>query len=286
MNSPNDGNPLKKYFRTPKNYVGLPSKGKFYPPGALEHSPTNEYAVYAMTAKDELTLKTPDALLNGESTVQVIKSCIPSIKDPWKMPNMDLDAVLIAIRLATYGENMEITTRIPVINEDRTFVIDLRTLLDNLNSFEFDTYIQINDDITVEIRPLTYKEFTSNAQQTFEEQKILRLVDDASISEDKKLEAFQNSFKNLTNITLNLVLTSIVCIDTPEGKVTNRKHIAEFFENADRSFFNRVLKHIEAIREKTSIKPLKVKMTEEDIEKGAPEDFEVPITFDQSNFFA
>jgi hypothetical protein len=35
-----------------------------------------------MTAKDELMFKTPDALLNGQSTVEVVKSCIPAIQDP------------------------------------------------------------------------------------------------------------------------------------------------------------------------------------------------------------
>jgi hypothetical protein len=278
-------NPLTKYFRTPKNYVRLPSRGKFYSPGSIKLSETNEYAVYPMTAKDELILKTPDALLNGESTVQVIKSCVPEITNPWDMPSIDLDAILIAIRLATYGENMEIKYNVPGINEERVFVLDLRTLLDQFIGVTFDQYIEIDDYITVEVRPLSYKEFTQNAQQTFEEQRILRLVNDNTISEDKKVEAFQQSFKKLTTITLNLVLNSIVCIDTPEGKVTNRKHISEFLENADRTVFNKILKHLESIKEKTTIKPIKVTMPTEDIERGAPETFEIPILFDQSNFF-
>jgi hypothetical protein len=67
-------NPLANWFRQPKIYVNLPSKGKFYPAGSLDHSSTEEYAVYAMTAKDELMFKTPDAMISGQSTVEVIKS--------------------------------------------------------------------------------------------------------------------------------------------------------------------------------------------------------------------
>ena len=33
------------------------------------------------------------------------------------------------------------------------------------------------------------------------------------------------------------------------------------------------------------MKPIKVKATEEQIKKGVPATFEVPITFDNSNFF-
>jgi len=66
-------NPLKKYFRQPKIYISLPSQGKFYPDGSIEMTENGELPVYSMTAKDEMIIKTPDALLNGSSTVEVIQ---------------------------------------------------------------------------------------------------------------------------------------------------------------------------------------------------------------------
>ena len=281
-----ENNPLKKYFRQPKIYLRLPSKGKYYPLGALDMPESGELPVYAMTAKDELMMKTPDALINGEATVSLIRSCIPNIKDPWKMPSLDTDAVLIAIRLASYGEKMEITTKVPNLGEERAFSVDLRELLDQLLSFSFNPFVEIDDQITIELRPLTYKEFTDNAQKTFEEQRILRLVNDETIPDDQKLAAFSQSFRKLTNITIDLVLNGIASIDTPEGKVVDRRYIKEFFENADKSYFDKVLKHLENVRENSTIKPFKVKSTLQDIEAGAPEEYEIPITFDQSNFFA
>ena len=103
----NSTNPLAKHFRQPQLYLKLPSQGKWYPQGSIDMPVTGELPVYPMTAKDELILQTPDALLNGQSTVEVIQSCVPSIKDAWKMPSIDLDAVLIAIRQATYGPGMD-----------------------------------------------------------------------------------------------------------------------------------------------------------------------------------
>ena len=278
-------NPLRKYFRQPKVYLKLPSRGKFYTPGAIDIPDSGEIPVYAMTAKDELIIKTPDALLNGEATVEVIKSCIPNIKDPWKMPSIDSDAILIAIRLATYGEKLEITTKVPEVGEEKTFEIDLRMLLDQLITFEFDPFITIDDDMTVEIRPTNYKEFTENALKTFEEQRIFRLVNDTTIPDEQKLSAFATSFRKLTELTIDLVVNSIVCIDTTDGKVTDKKHIRDFFANADRDTFEKILKHLERMRDESKIKPLKVRATPEEIEAGAPEEYEIPITFDQSNFF-
>ena len=33
-------NPLQKYFRQPKIYIGLPSKGNWYPDGSIEKTET------------------------------------------------------------------------------------------------------------------------------------------------------------------------------------------------------------------------------------------------------
>ena len=40
------------------------------------------------------------------------------------------------------------------------------------------------------------------------------------------------------------------------------------------------------IRVQAQVKPIKIKATEKQIKNGVPATFEVPITFDQSNFFA
>jgi hypothetical protein len=277
-------NPLRKYFRQPKVYITLPSKGKFYPEGDIEIPETNEFPVFAMTAKDELTMKTPDALLNGAATVDVIRSCIPTIKNPWAMPSIDLDAALIAIRIATYGDQMEITTKVPGTGEERTFTIDLRQLLNKLVTKEYNTETVIND-MKVSIRPLTYKEFTDASLKTFEEQRIFNLVNDDEIPDQEKLARFNVSFQKLTDLTVTSLAKSIVKITIGDTEVTNNVHIDEFVKNADKDFYNQVLAHIETQRDLFVLEPLKVTSSEEDIAAGAPKEYEVPITFDQSNFF-
>ena len=87
----NINNPLKQYFRQPAIYIKLPSQGKYYSPDALNPSITGEYPVYPMTAIDEITYRTPDAMFNGQATVNVIQSCVPDIKNAWQTPAMDMD---------------------------------------------------------------------------------------------------------------------------------------------------------------------------------------------------
>lgn len=278
-------NPLSKYFRQPKIYIRLPSSGNFYPVNALEKTETGEYPVYAMTAKDELIMKTPDALLNGQATVDVIQSCIPNIKNAWLVPSIDLDAILVAIRLATYGEKLDLNVRLPGIDETRTYEMDLRTVLDKLLNAAYDSEVRVNDEITAIIRPLTYKEFTQTAIKTMEEQRIFSIVNDDKIDDQRKLEIFTNSFKKLTDINIGMVSQSIVKIVTPDGETDDPKFIKEFIDNADKEFYKSIMDHLEIEKKKFSIDDQKIITSEEDRAAGAPETVNVPVTLDISNFF-
>ena len=78
----NKTNPLAAHFRQPKLYMKLPSGGLFNTKENLDMPDSNEIAIFPMTAKDEILMKNPDALLNGEAVLQVIKSCVPSVLEP------------------------------------------------------------------------------------------------------------------------------------------------------------------------------------------------------------
>ena len=278
-------NPLKKYFRQPKLYINLPSRGKFYSQGALDMPETGELPVFPMTAKDEMAMKTPDALLNGQATVDVIQSCVPNIKNPWNMPSIDLDAVLIAIRIATYGETMEISAKVPNVGTERNFGADLNDILANFAIEEFDP-VFVSNNLRIQIRPLTYQEFTKSSIKTFEEQRVFALLNNQEISEEDKLAKFNESFKKLTTLTLDTITKGIMCIEVDDQRVDNPLHIQEFVENSEKQFFNDVLAHIEKQRSKFQVKPFVAQSDEEEIAAGAPETYEIPITFDNSNFFA
>ncbi len=277
-------NPLQKYFRQPKIYVALPSGGHWYPEGALEMTENGELPVYAMTAQDELMMKTPDALLNGQSVVNVIQSCVPAIKNAWQVPSIDVDLLLIAIRIATYGEKMEIETRVPNAGTERKFDLDLRQLLDRYQAVKFDETIVVGD-MKITLRPQTYQEYTRTATKTFEEQRIAQVVQDTEMDEGEKLQRFSASFQKLTAITVDMVVNGLVQVQVGEEVVTNKQHIGDFVKNADKQFFTAITEHMTEQKKKFDVEPFKVETTAEEQEAGAPKMFEVPITFDQSNFF-
>ncbi len=281
-----NANPLSMFMRQPKIYIRLPSQGQFWPEGSLEMTETGEFPVYSMTAKDELMLKVPDALMNGQAVVDVIQHCIPNIKNAWNCPSLDLDVLLIAIRLATYGEMMATPVK---FKEDleMDYQVDLRVLMDSLmNQITWNPVISVSGEMTVFVKPLTYKHISQAAIKTFETQKIMQVVNDDKISEEQKIKLFKESFKTLTDATLGTIADSIFRIDSVAGSTEDPIHIKEFIDGVDKEIFNVIQKHLDTLREVNTIKPMKVAVTPEMKEKGVEGDFvEVPITFDPSTFF-
>tara|TARA_B100001057_G_scaffold56954_1_gene50484 strand:- start:1500 stop:2369 length:870 start_codon:yes stop_codon:yes gene_type:complete len=280
-----ESNPLKKYYRQPKQFVRLPSNYKYYKPGTIQIPESGEVAVFPMTAKDELLFKTPDALLNGEATVRVIQSCIPAITNAWEMPALDIDACLVAIRMATYGTKMQVKVFVPQTKIEKDMELDLQAALDRLLSHTYEeNFLYQNMEVTT--RPLTYKEFTEAAIKTFEEQRMASVVQDNDMPEEEKIKRFQASFNKLTDINIQMVSASVASIRVDGQTVTDKTQIHEFLENTSKEFYQTIIDQSTKQKDNFTIPPVEMTATPEEIKAGAPETYKVPVLFDQSNFFA
>ena len=280
-----NSNPLKKYFRQPSIYVTLPS-GANYAPEVLEPSKSGEIGVMPMTAKDEIRFKTPDALMNGEGVVQVIQSCVPQIKDAWNIKSYDLDTILIAIRIATYGETMDINFTVPVAKETVSHTVNLPAILDQLKQIKIEDSFTMQDGLKIGVRPLTYKDMTEASQKTFQESKMYSAIQDSELPQEDKLKRFNDSFKALTDLNSAIILKNIAKITMQDGtEITDQAQISEFINNANAKLIKDIESKIISLRSQGAVKPLKMKATEDQLKKGAPASYDVPVTFDTANFF-
>jgi hypothetical protein len=279
-------NPLKRYYRQPQISIQLPSKQKYYPETVVQKTVTGEHPVLPMTAIDELSFRTPDSMMSGQSTVDVIRSCIPTILDPWQLVNYDIDTVLIAIRIASYGETMDVTANVPVTNEQMTHTINLPQVLDNLRREQITDTCVMKDGLTIQIRPLTYRQITQSQLKTFEQQKIYSQVAQSEMTSEDKTKKFLDGFKILSELNMDLLVGNIALIQMPTGEsVNDKEHIKQFIQNADARMIKELETKLSEMRQQGSIKPIRIKATEEQIKAGAPVSYDVPITFDNANFF-
>jgi hypothetical protein len=272
-------NPLSQYFRQPSIYIRLPSQGQNYPAGTLVMPANGELPVYPMTAIDEITYRTPDALFNGQATVNVIQSCVPGILDAWAVPGIDLDTILIAIRIASYGHDMEFVTTCPACNDTAERTVDLRTMLDALRAPDYTAHVS-HGDLEIYFRPLSYKNLNDNSALQYEQQKLLQVIPDSTISEADKMTALTQAFKSLTEITIRSLAISITAIKTPQALVSEPAHIEEFLKNCERDLFNQIRDHVLQLREQSELQPLKLECT------ACNHQYQQALTLDMASFFA
>jgi transcription elongation factor Elf1 len=272
-------NPLSQYFRQPSIYIKLPSGGQFYPPGALDMPPNGELPVLPMTAIDEITYRTPDALYNGSATVSVINSCCPSIRNAWEIPSMDLDTVLIGIRIASYGHEMEFHSTCPNCNHEAERVADLRMVLDQIKKPDYSQTVR-HGDIEIYLRPMSYKNLNDNNRVQFEQQKILQTVtENNDVPEMEKMNALSTALQRVTELTVHSIAQSIGAIKTPTALVSEPEFISEFLKNCDRSLFNRVRDTIVDLKAMSEMQPMDLTCPE------CNHNYKQWITMDMTSFF-
>lgn len=274
-------NPLAKHFRQPAIYLTLPSKGSFWADNALDLPLSGQIPVFAMTTRDEIMIRTPDALLNGESVVQVIQSCCPQIKDAWKMPSIDVDAVLIAIRIASYGEHMDLDSVCPnnQCNSENTHQLSLTKVLDDIHAPNYNQLVHIND-IKIKLRPQSYFEGNRSNLSSFEEQRLAAVISDEQLPPDQKQLLFKQHMERVISINLDIISTGTEYIETAEGqRVFDQTFIREFYEMTDSKVLNSVRKQFAAFAQAAALPQPRVKCQSCDTE------YPIEITFDYTRFF-
>ena len=167
-------NPLQNYFRQPKIYLKLPTLGRFCDTSAISGD-VEKLPIFGMTGMDQIIVKTPDALLNGESTARIIQSCCPNIINPWEITNLDVDSLLVAIRIATYGNKLGITSICKSCSTENSYDIDVSSFLTHYNNCNFQTDVVI-DELIIKLKPLTYKQATVFGLDNFTLQKQLSKI--------------------------------------------------------------------------------------------------------------
>jgi len=273
-----DSNPLKQYFRQPAIYVRLPSNGKFYPQGSLEMTPNGELPVLAMTTLDEITYRTPDALFNGSAVVSVIQSCVPNIKNAWNMPSLDIDTLLVAIRIATYGHELDISTKCPKCEHEADFGLDLRVVMDQIKAPNYGEVMKLGD-LEIYFRPMSYHQMNENSMTQFQDQKLLQMLEDTDNDEATRVKQLSEALKKITQFTTNALAQNIAMVRTPQAQVVEIEHIAEWLGQCDRATFSRIRNFIIETKQQGELQPLSMKCT------ACTHEYQQAFTLDMTNFF-
>ena len=272
-----NNNPLRQYFRRPAVYIKLPSGGLGYSKDVLEIPESGDFPVYPMTAIDEITARTPDALFNGTAVAELIKSCVPGIKDPWQISSVDLDSILIAIKAASGGENLELDSTCPSCQEMATYQVNLIGILSSLEPGQYDILLEVGD-LKIKFKPLTYKEINDGATAQFEVQRIFMNLENVEDQDERNTISHQ-ALENITRVTMELISSAIEYIETPGITVNEKEFIFDFLQHCDRNVYLQIREHNTILKQATEVKPLKMTCSSCEFE------YEQAFTLNPADFF-
>jgi hypothetical protein len=270
-------NPLRQYFRRPAVYLKLPSGGKFYTPDVIEMPENGELPVYPMTAIDDITVKTPDALFNGQAVVDIVKSCIPAIKDPWRINSIDLDAILVAIRSAS-TDDFSVTSECTTCNTPSDYKINLGGVLSGIRSPDYSQTLNIGD-LSIKFRPLSYKDMNEIGLAQFEMQRQFGNLDNITDLVERT-EKSKQALQVVTELSMKTIAKTIYSVTAPSGlEVTEVEYILDFLRNCDKTSYEQIKDYNAKLRESGEMKPFRIKCIH------CNHEYDQPYTLNVTDFF-
>lgn len=272
-----ENNPLRQYFRRPAVYIKLPSGGKYYTEDVVDIPQSGELPVYPMTAIDEISVRTPDALYNGTAVRDLISSCIPNIKNPWLINSSDLDAILLAIKAASGQENLEIESSCPECENSSIFSIDLSPLIASIKPGNYEEELEAGE-ISIKFRPLTYKEMSDAALIQFDLQRKFMEIEKTEDPKEREVLS-KNALETVTLVTMQVLSSAIEHVKIPNAIVTDKDHILDYLKNCDKNLFAKIRDYNGDLRKEAELKPLDLACTE------CEHKYSQKFTVDPTDFF-
>ncbi len=240
-----NANPLKKYYRNAKLSVRIPSGGASYKDGTLALDDNNELPIFPMTAQDEIILQNPDALLTGQALLDVIKSCVPNILKPRHLFSCDIDVLMIAIRVASYGEDADMEIHCPECEHSNTYSLNLETLLNQSEELEDHYEVVVDNALTVFLTPGTFESIVRQQKTVFENSKLESAIRGTDVTDEARMKILSRVFEQMAKLNFELINESISKIvftddDGKEQSINNRKHISEWLNNIEKIIVDQI----------------------------------------------
>lgn len=194
------------------------------------------------------------------------------------MPNIDINTVLIAIRIASHGHELEIESTCPSCSESEEYSLDLRSVLDKIKIPDYSKMLD-QGDLQIVFAPLSYELQNHHSQRQFEQQQLLNSITRSDLSEEEKLTRINAAMSEITKLTIEVLAASIAGIKTPDAFVDDQAMITEFLTNCDRLMFNAIRDQIIDLRKYSDLQPVHLKCN------SCSHEYDQPLNLDMTNFF-
>ena len=272
-------NPLISAYRKPTLYVSLPSGGKYYDP-APKLSVDSELAIYAMTARDELISKTPDALFNGEATAALITSCCPDITKPTQIPINDLLVILLGIRQASYGRNLDVDVKCPECEETNMLSLDGARLLGAFGLKKQHNKLELDNKFVIHVKPYNLEDRTLLQIQQVKQRKMIDDLTSSDVEDSERADMFGRTFIDIAELTIELIANCIYAVKAPDSEeIIDRDMIKEWLQSITKADYDVIRERVEELSDSGFNSKFKAKC------QSCQHEWETNVDLDVANFF-
>lgn len=237
-----------------------------------------EVEIYPLSAKNEIYINNPDHLLSGEASRYSIVECSPNIGDVLNLPYMDMEAISMGIKKASYGNEINLPYKCPHCKHEATAIYSIDYIFSQMKQLP-ENFICDVDGLKIYLKPFPL-ECYDQFKLIYTNEKIAEnALSDTELTKEEKAKSIYDSIQNISTISTESVGKCIIRIETETDEVTDQTYIIDYFNNAP-------VKHIKAIMKKHNEfseygLPRNVNVECE----GCNKEFEYPMTYDPSSFF-
>ncbi len=262
INANQQVNPLLSKIQLPGKIYQLPSKGIFYTDEIVNSVTDAEIHIHAMTAFDEICMKNPDMLFSGKALEAVCKSAVSDIIKPIDLLAKDVDALLIFLRMVSYGNYFDVEFQHNCENsKSHTYTIDLEKIIRSIKFIDPTTInevysLTLENGQKIRFNPIRYKH-------------VLQILQNA---ESKK----EFTPEDLKEILLSNVLNIIQSVDD----ITDKVLIREWLSQLPVTLMNKLTGHVEKLNDFGPDLNQKMKC------KDCGAEIEVELPLNPMNFFS
>lgn len=229
--------------------IALPTMGRFYEDGVLdENSDPGDLVINSLGIMAELSTRDPFILASGKGMELLIPQVCPAINQPSKLAEIDLEAILLAARIATHGNKMTLEHQCTnTVQEDgdeeekpcgekNKIEVNLYDIIQRYGPIEFSDKFVVDlpeYNQKVFLRPIEYgqalailKEALTTNKET-EEMSTTKVAD--LLIDEHKIDEYSTMIAKQAVATMESIIHSIFYVEAGNGgKVFDRDSIKEW----------------------------------------------------------
>ena len=268
-------NPLLDDIRTtsviPTVEIALPTKGHFYAPGEVldEGVDPDEVTILPISILDESTFADPMMMISGHAISKMIRRVCPQVISPGDLSELDVQAILIASRIASYGPTMRLTAECPTEKCDHknTIEINLNEHIQRFSPYTAEELLLFQVDLPevkqkVQLAPMTY---VDTVDINLASMRIAQGLGDFAEPDQSAtsldpifLETYVTVFQKSLMTNLEAVVGSIQYVNTSTGQTvhdrdTIREWLMELVKPSMSRITNRIAEINTAIKERSML---------------------------------